>query len=728
MTKLRRIVLNGLDTSEKLRVIGKYARLLIEYGKRDPQVRELAVRTASNCRGKDALCEVKSLHAYVRDNIRYIKDIANVERFATPQRTLFLEKAGDCDDSSIALSALLESIGYETRLVLVDPQLTGKFSHVIAQVLLDDEWHWMETTRKVPFDWRPPFTISYVVDKNSAGDEVMKELDDLFNMGSSSLGETGRGRSQGRGRKIGWNKDWNTKTRTGKISAELMNRKKQMRDLVLNRVRSGQISRDQATTAIRRLGEVNDLGELEELGWSLPKLSIPKISIPKISLPVWRPPPPPPKPVSTPPKTAPVINRIVSAATQARNIVTAVQKKAIQTVSAPTKPLLSAIAKKADQTRTTLVKKAQTALATQQKITEQKKADAKNILQNKWNTVQDLIKKGGITAQQAKQVQEKLRQQATTAAEKLKADHQQKNALILAQEAKKEKEIAAKQVELVKTVSKEPIEKVTSEYDPYRGNWVRSEEGDIIRPGGERGYWSKEPPRPEFRLERRLKLAKEKQESQPSEPAAPQTAPEPVYTEPAPSYIEPASQFTPEPEQPSFWEPEPAPEPEPQPEPDPQAETYSEPAPEQESVTEPASEEFYQEYSEEGGDGSLDFEMGGLGSAGLGIWELGATATKKKKKKVSKTTAKPVSKVKKTVIKPSVLLKAKPGETQAQKNLRLKQNTAILRAKSQTTKRQVAEKEGTWQDKLIKAGAILGGLAIGGWIVKDVIIAKVTKR
>lgn len=35
---------------------------------------------------------------------------------------------------------------------------------------------------------------------------------------------------------------------------------------------------------------------------------------------------------------------------------------------------------------------------------------------------------------------------------------------------------------------------LTSEYDPEHGYWIRSEEGDIIRPSG-RGYWSKEPPK-----------------------------------------------------------------------------------------------------------------------------------------------------------------------------------------------------------------------------------------
>ncbi len=49
---------------------------------------------------------------------------------------------------------------------------------------------------------------------------------------------------------------------------------------------------------------------------------------------------------------------------------------------------------------------------------------------------------------------------------------------------------------------------VTDEFDPFRGFWVRSEEGDIIHPGGERGYWKSEPPTPEFRAERRKKLAK----------------------------------------------------------------------------------------------------------------------------------------------------------------------------------------------------------------------------
>lgn len=192
MAKLRRILLKGIDSDQKLNIVSRCARILVEFGKRDLKVRDLAVAITKQCKGKDYLCEAKALHAYVRDKVRYVKDIASVERFATPQRTLFIEKAGDCDDSSIALSALLESIGHETRLILVDPDLSGRFTHVIAQVRLGDKWYWMETTKKVPFGWSPKFTISHIIDKKSIGERDMQNLDNLF-----GLEDIGRGRSRG---------------------------------------------------------------------------------------------------------------------------------------------------------------------------------------------------------------------------------------------------------------------------------------------------------------------------------------------------------------------------------------------------------------------------------------------------------------------------------------------------------------------------------------------------
>jgi transglutaminase-like putative cysteine protease len=136
-------------------------------GKRDPKIRDLAVAVTRSCRSKEYACEARALHDYVRENVRYVKDTASVERLATSQRTLFMENAGDCDDSSIALSALLESIGHETRLILIDPVLSGKFTHVISQVRIGDTWYWMETTRKVLFNWLPGLPYPISLTKNS---------------------------------------------------------------------------------------------------------------------------------------------------------------------------------------------------------------------------------------------------------------------------------------------------------------------------------------------------------------------------------------------------------------------------------------------------------------------------------------------------------------------------------------------------------------------------------
>jgi hypothetical protein len=136
----------------------------------------------------------RSVFSRLFQNVHYVKDIASVERLATPQRTLFMENAGDCDDSSIALCALLESIDHETRLILIDPDLSGKFTHVISQVRLGDTWYWMKTTRKVPFNWAPRFTVSHIIDKKTVSSEDIGTLDTLFDIGN--MGDLGRSKSR----------------------------------------------------------------------------------------------------------------------------------------------------------------------------------------------------------------------------------------------------------------------------------------------------------------------------------------------------------------------------------------------------------------------------------------------------------------------------------------------------------------------------------------------------
>jgi transglutaminase-like putative cysteine protease len=118
-------------------------------GKKHLNVRIAALEITQPIQQRDFISEVKSLHAFVRDRIRYVRDVAGVETLQTPERTLAL-KAGDCDDKSILLAALLESIGHKTRFHAVG-FAPGKFSHVYPEVRVRTSWLPLEVTEP----WEP---------------------------------------------------------------------------------------------------------------------------------------------------------------------------------------------------------------------------------------------------------------------------------------------------------------------------------------------------------------------------------------------------------------------------------------------------------------------------------------------------------------------------------------------------------------------------------------------
>ncbi len=72
------------------------------------------------CSPKDYLGEIQALFEWVQKNVRYTKDPYRVEVLHSARRMLEL-RAGDCDDMTILLAAMLEAIGHPTRLVIIGP-------------------------------------------------------------------------------------------------------------------------------------------------------------------------------------------------------------------------------------------------------------------------------------------------------------------------------------------------------------------------------------------------------------------------------------------------------------------------------------------------------------------------------------------------------------------------------------------------------------------------------
>jgi transglutaminase-like putative cysteine protease len=142
-------------------------QIVLEY-RMSPQVRMWAQELAGACANRERFCQVEVLHGYVRDRIKYLPDVRDVETIQTPDYTLSLG-SGDCDDQATLLACALESIGFATRFCAIG-RGGGGFSHVSSQVRIGRGWLNLETIlpalpapwgeyaagAPVPVGWFPP--------------------------------------------------------------------------------------------------------------------------------------------------------------------------------------------------------------------------------------------------------------------------------------------------------------------------------------------------------------------------------------------------------------------------------------------------------------------------------------------------------------------------------------------------------------------------------------------
>lgn len=129
-------------------------RELVNRCKTDLSIRQAATSAAFLQPEKDELSEVESVFNFVRDHIRYVRDVHGVETLMAPP-TVLASRLGDCDDQSCLLACMLESIGYPTRFVVAGYN-GGDFEHVYLQVWAGNRWVSMDPTEPHPMGWEPP--------------------------------------------------------------------------------------------------------------------------------------------------------------------------------------------------------------------------------------------------------------------------------------------------------------------------------------------------------------------------------------------------------------------------------------------------------------------------------------------------------------------------------------------------------------------------------------------
>src|SRR4029078_16516 len=152
---LIRVPSGSRGTLATAEIIGR----MVRRGAKDFLVRQKAIQIfrIAGVKPKDRFGEIRALFEWVRRNMRYTRDIFPLELLHTARRMLGL-RAGDCDDMTILLGAMLMSTGHPVRLILAGfrKKKPHAYSHIYPEVNVRGGWIAIDATVDQPIGWAPP--------------------------------------------------------------------------------------------------------------------------------------------------------------------------------------------------------------------------------------------------------------------------------------------------------------------------------------------------------------------------------------------------------------------------------------------------------------------------------------------------------------------------------------------------------------------------------------------
>jgi Transglutaminase-like superfamily len=157
-----------------------YIKRLIRAGAKDFYVRQKAIDILFERRvaPKDYVGEIRTLFEWVQRNVRYTKDPFRLEVLHSAPRMLEL-RAGDCDDMSILLGAMLEAVGHPVRIVVTgpDPLRPGLFTHVYLEAFHRGRWIPLDATMPHPPGWAPHALVKAVIPIERRPDAMAQDME-----------------------------------------------------------------------------------------------------------------------------------------------------------------------------------------------------------------------------------------------------------------------------------------------------------------------------------------------------------------------------------------------------------------------------------------------------------------------------------------------------------------------------------------------------------------------
>ena len=125
---------------------------------------------------KDYIGEIDALFRWVQRHVRYTKDPFQ-SRCCTHARRMLELKAGDCDDMTILLGALVKSVGHPVRLVLTGPDARRPdlFSHIYLEAQHQGDWIPLDATMPFGMGWSPRAPVRLVLSIEEESTSTMPE-------------------------------------------------------------------------------------------------------------------------------------------------------------------------------------------------------------------------------------------------------------------------------------------------------------------------------------------------------------------------------------------------------------------------------------------------------------------------------------------------------------------------------------------------------------------------
>lgn len=138
-------------------------RRMVQTYRVEPTLRQIATTLVTLAPQRDQLGEVDTIFSWVRDHVRYVRDVHEVETLMTPDKVA-AARLGDCDDQSTLLATLLESVGYPTRFVAAGYTDPRTVDHVYLQVFALGQWIDLDPTEAQPMGWAPPDPVAMIIE------------------------------------------------------------------------------------------------------------------------------------------------------------------------------------------------------------------------------------------------------------------------------------------------------------------------------------------------------------------------------------------------------------------------------------------------------------------------------------------------------------------------------------------------------------------------------------